>query len=226
MVAAETRDRLIRAAERLFAEHGVMDVSLREISRAAKAKNNVALQYHFDDRVGILRAILERHWARIEPARMRMLDEIDETDTPTLRDYARALVLPSAAQLQDEDGGREYLRIYNEIHERGVAPLDLSRVEDWQRSIVRWHAGVAPLMDPLAVKLHRRYIAMRVASSELARLALSGAVGSPDMVISHVVDIVAGVLSAPVSDETRQEVESRRRAKQNQARPTTSAEAG
>ncbi|HJT96222.1 MAG TPA: helix-turn-helix domain-containing protein, partial [Mycobacterium sp.] len=39
-----TRNRLIAAGERLFAERGVDNVSLREITRASGSRNVVALQ--------------------------------------------------------------------------------------------------------------------------------------------------------------------------------------
>ena len=44
-------------------------VSLREINRAAGAKNAVAVQYHFGDRAGILRAINAKHFPAIDARR-------------------------------------------------------------------------------------------------------------------------------------------------------------
>lgn len=70
----ETRERLIETAERLFATEGVYGVSLREIVRASGARNVTALQYHFGDRHGLLRAVLERHRAEVESARHALLD--------------------------------------------------------------------------------------------------------------------------------------------------------
>ena len=67
--ADETRAQLIRAAERLFAERGVEAVSLREINRGADQRNATALQYHFEDRDGLVRAILGKHELAIETNR-------------------------------------------------------------------------------------------------------------------------------------------------------------
>ena len=69
----DTRERLIRAAEKLFAERGVSGVSLREINREAGAKNAVAVQYHFGDRDGLLRAVLAKHWPDVEARRHALL---------------------------------------------------------------------------------------------------------------------------------------------------------
>ena len=48
---------LIETAERLFAEKGIDNVSLREINRAAGQKNVAALHYHFGTRESLLEAI-------------------------------------------------------------------------------------------------------------------------------------------------------------------------
>jgi AcrR family transcriptional regulator len=53
----ETRERLLKAAERLFAERGYRDVTVRELCAAAKA-NVAAVNYHFGDKVGLYREVL------------------------------------------------------------------------------------------------------------------------------------------------------------------------
>jgi AcrR family transcriptional regulator len=55
---AETRARLLSAAERLFAERGFKDVTVREICRIARA-NVAAVNYHFRDKLGLYRAVLQ-----------------------------------------------------------------------------------------------------------------------------------------------------------------------
>jgi len=58
---SDVRERLVAAAETLFAGAGVDAVSLREINAAAGAGNAIAIQYHFGDRAGLLRAVLAKH---------------------------------------------------------------------------------------------------------------------------------------------------------------------
>jgi len=53
----ETRDRLLRVAERLFADRGFRDVTVRDICRAARA-NVAAVNYHFGDKLGLYRFVL------------------------------------------------------------------------------------------------------------------------------------------------------------------------
>src|SRR5689334_9102871 len=97
----DTRERLIDAAESLFAEHGVGGVSLREINRAAGAKNAVAVQYHFGDRDGIVRAINAKHFPGVDARRHAMLDEYEAQGHDDIRALAAAWVRPLASKLED-----------------------------------------------------------------------------------------------------------------------------
>ena len=54
----ETRDRILAAAERLFADRGFKKVTVREICRAAKA-NVAAVNYHFGDKLGLYREVMQ-----------------------------------------------------------------------------------------------------------------------------------------------------------------------
>jgi AcrR family transcriptional regulator len=54
----ETRSRLLRVSERLFADRGFKDVTVREICRAARA-NVAAINYHFGDKLGLYREVLQ-----------------------------------------------------------------------------------------------------------------------------------------------------------------------
>ena len=54
----ETRERLLKAAERLIAERGYKKVTVRDICRAARA-NVAAVNYHFGDKEGLYRELLQ-----------------------------------------------------------------------------------------------------------------------------------------------------------------------
>ena len=54
----ETRDRLLHASEQLFATRGFKDVTVRDIARAARA-NVAAVNYHFGDKQGLYREVLQ-----------------------------------------------------------------------------------------------------------------------------------------------------------------------
>lgn len=202
-----TPDRLIRAAEALFASHGIDAVSLREINRLAGARNATALQYHFRDRDGLLRAVLAKHGRDVEIRRHALLDAYEAAgrdDTPAdLRALAGALVRPLAAKLADPDGGPQYLQIHAELMNRPRPVFDPVDVDNPSSSIGRWRALVAVLLDEDATRLHRRFVAIRFSAFEVARRARSGPHTDDRLFTSDLVDLVTGVLSAPLSDETR-----------------------
>ena len=56
--ATETRERLLKAAERLFADRGFKKVTVRDICRAARA-NVAAVNYHFGDKLGLYREVMQ-----------------------------------------------------------------------------------------------------------------------------------------------------------------------
>lgn len=65
-----TKVRLILAAESLFSEQSIENVSLREIARAAGNGNNNAVQYHFGSKQGLVQAIFAyRVWQMDETRR-------------------------------------------------------------------------------------------------------------------------------------------------------------
>jgi AcrR family transcriptional regulator len=90
--SSATREALLLAAERLFAERGMYAVSNRQISEAANQGNNAAACYHFGTRTDLLRAIEGKHRAPIEELRRRMLAEV--AGSTELRDWVATLVLP------------------------------------------------------------------------------------------------------------------------------------
>ena len=58
-----TRDRIIKAAERLFAERGDDHTSIRAIVAKARV-NQAAINYHFDGKDGLYREVLRQRFAR------------------------------------------------------------------------------------------------------------------------------------------------------------------
>ncbi|MFE2336666.1 TetR/AcrR family transcriptional regulator [Streptomyces coelicoflavus] len=98
--ADETRLALIECAERLYAEHGVNGVSLREIGAAAGQRNTGAVRYHFGSKSGLLTAVFEHRMSRANTHRERMLADADADgrgEDP--RVLVETLVLPLAMLL-------------------------------------------------------------------------------------------------------------------------------
>jgi AcrR family transcriptional regulator len=208
--APDVRDRLISAAEDLFASRGIRAVSLREINRQAAQRNVSALQYHFGDRDGLLQAVLEKHRQATEPQRHVLLDRYEATTPGDVRQLAAAFVVPLAAKLADPDGGRAYLQIASE-HYTSAGTLD-ELVPDMTNldSMRRWHRLLNPLLPTTERKvLKSRFPAIRLAFVELARRAKERPHRDDRLFTSHLIDLVTAVLIVPTSPETNRLIRAR-----------------
>ena len=89
---AGTRERILSTAERLFAEHGVVAVSNRQISEEAGLGNNAAVGYHFGAKTDLVRAVVRRRTDEMERLRSRVVVEIGDSDE--VRDWVAGMVRP------------------------------------------------------------------------------------------------------------------------------------
>lgn len=198
-----TRARIIRAAEELFAARGLNGVSLREINRAAGQSNTGAVQYHFGDRDGLVRAVIDKHRRDSEPRRHALLDQYEAAGVDDLRALTAALVLPAAAKLSDPDGGREYLQIASEYYSRPASIDELIPERDPNASMERWNQlldRIAPVAAESA--LRSRLPAIRFTFVELSRRAAGPPRRDDPLFVSHLVDMVTAVLAAEPSVQT------------------------
>lgn len=71
-----TRDRILAAAERLFAQHGFSGTTMRALTREAGA-NLAAVNYHFGNKDGLLEEVFRTYLEPINRERMRLLQEAE-----------------------------------------------------------------------------------------------------------------------------------------------------
>ncbi|MDN3029150.1 TetR family transcriptional regulator [Streptomyces sp. S.PB5] len=108
-----TRELILTAAERLFAERGVNSVSNRQVSEAAGQGNNAAVGYHFGTKADLVRAIARKHAERIEEIRARMLAQLG--DSADLRDWVDCLVRPVPEHLAALEGPTWFARFCAQV---------------------------------------------------------------------------------------------------------------
>jgi AcrR family transcriptional regulator len=205
----DTRTALLDAALGLFAEQGVELPSMREITRAAEQRNTNALQYHFNDRQGLLRDLLNRHGDTVDQHRDALLGEIG-TDNE-LRPVAAALVVPLADLLRSAQGA-EYLQLTSELVARPSHFREVVDLVTQRPSLLRWSHVVEPFLPPQAIgrPLHRRFTAIRFVHNELgSRARERQSRADHRLFTSHLTDLVCGLLTAPVSPETAGFIDSR-----------------
>lgn len=76
---AATPSHMLDVAEKLFAERGIDNVSIREIVRGSGQSNLSAAHYHFGSREALIGAMLARRLRTINAIRHKRLDELVST---------------------------------------------------------------------------------------------------------------------------------------------------
>lgn len=129
-MANSTTQRLLDAAERLFAERGVRQTSLRAVTQAAEA-NLAAVNYHFGSKSGLLRAVLERRVAPMNDERLQRLDAAEASAGsrgPELHAVVEAFLAPAVKIGRGE--GRHFFALVARLHSE---PDEAVRREFMQR---------------------------------------------------------------------------------------------
>lgn len=130
-----TRDRILDAAELLFAEQGIRATSLRAITRDADV-NLAAVHYHFGSKEGLLDAVIERQALPVNESRLLELARLEQEAgdaAPTAEAVLAAFILPVVSHLCELGPRAEHL------------PQLLARIEaqppETVESLMRKHFG-------------------------------------------------------------------------------------
>lgn len=110
-----TKERLIDAAEALFAELGIAQTSLRDITQKALA-NLASVNYHFNSKEGLLQAVIERRFLPVNNERMRLLDQAEmaaPNRIPSLESVVYAIVAPPTRLFSHHPN---FMRLLGRLH--------------------------------------------------------------------------------------------------------------
>lgn len=111
----ETRRRLLDAAEALYGNHSIDATSFGQITRAAGQKNSNALQYHFEDRAGLLQAIVDRHSSRIALLRERYFHRAEAKEWSPAEAAARCFVMPVTDYVRANPAAVNFVKIISQL---------------------------------------------------------------------------------------------------------------
>jgi len=206
----ETKDRILDAAERLFAEHGFDATSLRMITTAAGV-NLAAVNYHFRSKDSLIEAVFGRRIGPVNKERLEMLTAAERaagSGPLSLEAVVRAFVEPvvrirSARGRHGDEIGRLFGRIYSD-------PCEAARNSFFghMREILRPFTSAfrRALPDlPMVELLWKIHFGVGVLAHTLAGIqhlqAISGGLcdaSDPDAVIERVVSFVCAGMRAPL----------------------------
>ena len=115
----QVEDRLLDAAEGLFAEKGFDGTSIREITSQAKC-NLAAVNYHFGGKEKLYSEVFRRRLIAMRDVRIASIEEVmSQTDhEPTLEELIRAFATAFIEPLLDKSSGRRVLKLMvREMHD-------------------------------------------------------------------------------------------------------------
>jgi AcrR family transcriptional regulator len=115
-----TKDRIIEAAEQLFAESGIAATSLRHITSRAGV-NLAAVNYHFGSKDALVEAVYRRHLEPLNSARLNNLEQLEAAAKGRplgVETIVRAFVEPLVEQARTGDSGAVLTRLLAQsLHE-------------------------------------------------------------------------------------------------------------
>lgn len=117
--ALKTKDKILNAAERLFADQGFELTSLRQITSAADV-NLASVNYHFGSKKALIQAVMERYHAQFMPDLNQRLEALQAAGIPSTDAVLQCFIGPLVGLQRISPQGTEiYLSLlghaYSEI---------------------------------------------------------------------------------------------------------------
>jgi AcrR family transcriptional regulator len=203
LVAPSTKEQIVRAAERLFAAHGLDGVSLRQIGAEAGNGNNSAVQYHFGSKESLVRAIFEYRMPRYHE---RLSFLIAERVPDDLRSWTDCVVRAMLEQAEIRDSS--YLGFVAMLHQYQRQDIFEQLSEDvriFTDSLYEQIAEhLAHIQEPLRTyRISQALVLILHAGADRERILRGDGTPLPFPVEANaLVDGMVGFLGAPVSPES------------------------
>jgi AcrR family transcriptional regulator len=206
----KTLERLILAGERLIAQHGLEGLSLRKVNLEAGQKNTSAALYHFGTKEVLMLAIFDYRMEHVDQRRHDLLD----ADESTVRALVKAWVVPDIEEITEAEGGSYHARFLAVVCNHP----NFSFQELWNRphasSYQRLGDGLRRLLPNLPEQVFSMRFGMAMLQSIYAiadqeRLLTGNTASTPSapLFVSHLIDVIEAIFTAPLSTDTRHELE-------------------
>jgi len=208
-----TKDRILDAAEKLFADEGFTATSLRAITTEAGV-NLAAVNYHFGSKDRLIEAVFERRLAPLNHERISLLDALEGSDeNPSLEGILEAFVGPPLRLHRDTDrGGPTFMRLLGRTLTEPSQAIHEIFVRQFAEIAARFTPALEralPVLPPDEVfwRMHFAIGSMAHTMCDTFRLKLLSAgrcdAGEDiDATIRRLVSFIAAGLRAPVPVDT------------------------
>jgi AcrR family transcriptional regulator len=202
---ADTPDKLIAAAERLFAEHGYTNVSVRAIAAAAGV-NWSLVGYYFRGKEGLLSEVYRRHCSGLNAERLKLLGLARQKGLE-LEAVIEAFVRPALAEIQTGHGETSFSRLRAILAAEDSALLNQLVADNFDMSSRTFVAALRQCLpdvpaDEILWRFHFMLgtIYYSVASPQRIKTFSKGRCdpGNLEDTLQHLVPFLAAAFRAPV----------------------------
>jgi len=206
-----TKDRILSAAEELFAQTGVARTSLRAITALARV-NLAAVNYHFGSKEGLVEEVYRRRLDPLNRARLANLDRLEKrARKPKLEDVLEAFMLPVAGLARDPaQGGPTVMRLLGQTHAEAEAPFKTWFAGEYKKVLERYQLALCralPDLPPEDVRWRLQFLVgaltYPVAERQLVELVSGESIDPDDVnqVVRRLLPFVAAGFRAPVNPQ-------------------------
>ena len=162
MARTDSRDRILDAAERLFAQKGIRATTLREIALSARA-NTGSIYFHFKTKGELTREVFRRRLGPLDAERLARLEACEceaAPDPPDPRTILEALIAPLARLTRGGDrGGLHFLAVLGRTYSEPDPEVIRMLERDHGHTLERFRAALARALphlppEPLRLRFH------------------------------------------------------------------------
>jgi AcrR family transcriptional regulator len=214
--SADTKTRILDAAEQLFMEHGFEATSLRSLTSAA-CVNLAAVNYHFGSKEELFQAVLTR---RLDPMNQERIDLLERVEREaagkpmSVEKILFAMLIPALRLARDEErGGKHFLRLVGRAYADPAPFIRQFLSEQYGEMIGRYkeafHKALPHLSrQELTWRLHfvMGALSYTLAGTDLLKLFQQVAPGERDndeLLLQRLAPFLVAGLKAPALGDTR-----------------------
>jgi AcrR family transcriptional regulator len=143
-----TKERILAAAELLFAQQGFAETSLREVTSRADV-NLAAVNYHFGSKSNLINEVFRRRLDELSQRRLAALASAEREAAGKLDAVLAAFIEPALALSQDRQGGAAFVRVIARAYaekDEGLRKFLSDNYGHVMREFARAIAGCIPAM--------------------------------------------------------------------------------
>lgn len=205
---ASTQERILAVAGQVFADHGFVAASLREIAEGADVTQALII-YYFGSKQRLFETLFKRRGLEVSRQRQELLDALlARAEPPTARDLVSAYLRPQFALRGGDAGSRAFVRMQARLHHEPDALALRLRGEVYDHATRNYIAALERAVPGLdAADAHWRmmfavgtYLYMLSGFDRLAELS-DGRFNTEDTeeVVRRLTDFLVAGITAPAS---------------------------